>query len=624
MGQNCAITIGINKYNFMQPLCFAKQDAEAMRDFFLEDLACNQIYHFTEGAPNIKQDYGPFFPSRPTYVFLKRFLRTRFENSFLESSDTLWFFFAGHGIRYNEKDYLLPIDGDPGDLENTALLVNQVTDNLRKSGAGKVILLLDACRSQSRRSGLGIGSKIQQQGVISIFSCSPEESSYEINEICHGSFTYILLKGLRSNGNSNCATVGRLYTYLYNNVPRLNSNYHLPKQHPYSVIEPPWVLNEIILPKFANNSDLINLKNEALDAEVKGLFILAKQLWIEILSLSPTNSEAIDAIERLVIKTKSSSNFNESIDSIDGYVVSETDLFSKHEISSDPSQFLKVNQNSGIFTDKFLVVTLNEYGVEIERFWNHTQFHEEYLSEDVSIILVPIPQGNFHMGSPISEIDREEREGPQHLVNIQSFWMSRFPITQDQWFVVSQLPKINIVLDPYPSKFRGNSNPVESVNWFESIEFCSRISKKLGYEFSIPSESEWEYACRAGTNTPFYFGDTLNGEIANYNSKYIYGLGPKSEYIVNKTQNIGLYPSNNFGLSDFHGNVWEWCLDHWHDSYIGAPNNGSSWITDKNSSCRLIRGGSWNRIPSFCRSATRNFMSPNTKSNSVGFRIVYH
>ena len=147
MGTNWAITIGINRYSNLQALNYAKRDAEAMQTYLQEDLKCQKSYHFSDNSPPIPQDYGPDLNSQPTYATLRRFLRVRFEEPFLRSGDNLWFFFAGHGRRHEDRDYLMPIDADPGDVANTAIPLHYVTERLQRSGADNVIMLLDACRS---------------------------------------------------------------------------------------------------------------------------------------------------------------------------------------------------------------------------------------------------------------------------------------------------------------------------------------------------------------------------------------------------------------------------------------------------------------------------------------------
>jgi formylglycine-generating enzyme required for sulfatase activity len=174
-----------------------------------------------------------------------------------------------------------------------------------------------------------------------------------------------------------------------------------------------------------------------------------------------------------------------------------------------------------------------------------------------------------------------------------------------------------------PSHFKGNKKPVECVSWDNAVEFCGRISKRTGKTYRLPSEAEWEYACRAGTTTPFHFGDTITSELVNYNGNYTYGSAPKGEY-RRQTIDVGSFPANAFGLYDMHGNVWEWCQYNWHKNYQGAPNDGTAWIEDDNeNNYRLLRGGSWLDVPGFCCCAYRNRNERDGRGNNIGFRVVF-
>jgi formylglycine-generating enzyme required for sulfatase activity len=176
-----------------------------------------------------------------------------------------------------------------------------------------------------------------------------------------------------------------------------------------------------------------------------------------------------------------------------------------------------------------------------------------------------------------------------------------------------------------------DQRPVECVSWEDAIEFCNRLSQRTGRHYSLPSEAQWEYACRAGSSTPFHFGETISPELANFNGDYTYGDGPKGEY-RQQTTPVGMFPANSLGLQDMHGNVWEWCLDQWHASYEGAPVDGSAWADadannadvkkDDDYAGRLLRGGSWLNRPGFCRSAYRFHRRPVNVYNYVGLRVV--
>nr|WP_244887718.1 bifunctional serine/threonine-protein kinase/formylglycine-generating enzyme family protein [Anabaena cylindrica] len=236
----------------------------------------------------------------------------------------------------------------------------------------------------------------------------------------------------------------------------------------------------------------------------------------------------------------------------------------------------------------------------------HTSFTEN-LGNGVVLEMVAIPGGKFLMGSP--EGEGNDNEKPQHLVTVSPFYMGKYPVTQAQWERVAFLPKEKIDLNPKPSNFQGANLPVEKVSWINAEEFCARISKATGKKYRLPSEAEWEYACRAGTTTRYYFGDTITTDLANYAGKY------------GQTSDVGKFPSNAFGLYDMHGDVWEWCADTLHKSYIDAPANGSAWIS-QNDTYQVLRGGSWYDVPVYCRSAARDDLSRDGRDNDIGFRVV--
>ena len=246
----------------------------------------------------------------------------------------------------------------------------------------------------------------------------------------------------------------------------------------------------------------------------------------------------------------------------------------------------------------------------------------EELNETVTLEMVLIPSGDFIMGAATKEVDRSSNEQPQHRVKIaQPFLIGRYPITQEQWRIVAKFPQINRELKSDPSRFKGNMQPVENVNWYEAVEFCDRLSKHTGREYRLPSEAEWEYACRAGTSTPFHFGETITTDLANYDGDPIYGEGVKGKFRGETTPVNQFGIANNFGLCDMHGNVREWCEDDWHSNYENAPKDGNAWLSEESSN-KVICGGSWNGNPIDCRSASRYDGNPEDGSVNVGFRVV--
>ena len=241
-------------------------------------------------------------------------------------------------------------------------------------------------------------------------------------------------------------------------------------------------------------------------------------------------------------------------------------------------------------------------------------------SDTLPLEMVAIPGGRFLMGSSVYEEGHKSNESPQREVDIEPFFMGRYPVNQAQWRSVAAMPRIQQKLNPNPSRFSGDRLPVEQVSWKDVVEFCARLSAYTGRQYCSPTEAQWEYACRARTTTPFHFGDTITTEVANYDgSAYAAGPQGKSRRETTPVDHFGI--ANAFGLSDMHGNVWEWCQDSWHSSYEGVPSDGKAWLTDSEAARHVVRGGSWLNIPRLCRSASRGGYSPGVRDSYVGFRV---
>ncbi|TFI53568.1 TIR domain-containing protein [Mastigocladus laminosus UU774] len=262
-------------------------------------------------------------------------------------------------------------------------------------------------------------------------------------------------------------------------------------------------------------------------------------------------------------------------------------------------------------TFQFETVTVNPQGNITNRRNCTAKYFVEDLGNGVTLEMVQIPGGRFIMGSPAGEAGRYDNEGPQHEVTVPSFFMGKYVVTQAQY---------QAIMGSNPSHFKGEKLPVETVSWHDAVEFCKRLSQKTGRTYRLPSEAEWEYAARAGTTTPFYFGETITTDLANYDGNYTYGSAPKGEY-RQQTTDVGKFPPNSFGLYDMCGNLFEWCLDKYHNNYDGAPTDGSAWLEGSNDN-KLLRGGSWNFNPRGCRSANRDRNDPVSRYDDVGFRLV--
>jgi formylglycine-generating enzyme required for sulfatase activity/predicted Ser/Thr protein kinase len=265
---------------------------------------------------------------------------------------------------------------------------------------------------------------------------------------------------------------------------------------------------------------------------------------------------------------------------------------------------------------QFTSIKLNDKGVIITKPSASAQIYKEALGNGVDLKMVKIPGGKFMMGSPESEKNRVTNESPQHQVTVTEFYLAQTLVTQAQY---------RAIVGKNPSYFKGNDRlPVEQVSWTEAVEFCEKLSRKTSRTYRLPSEAEWEYACRAGSKTPYAFGETINPLVVNYDGNAPYG-GAAKGLSRQKTTPVGSFPPNLFGLYDMHGNLWEWCLDEWNDNYNGAPTDGSARgniISRQKNIKRLLCGGSWYSHAQYCRTAGRYYYAASLRSNNIGFRVL--
>jgi len=560
-GKNYAIAIGINNYEHLPKLQYAVRDAEAMNGRFkAEDFSL--INRFT---------------AQPTLATIQGFLVSQFVQTVFSAEDTLWFFFSGHGRMEQGKDYLMLTDSITEKVTETALSLNFLVERLLHSGAGKVILFLDMDRISRNSftessSSFVAEAKKENQSVIIFYACYPSTGAYEVDQLQQGSLSAALLEAWQPDSVYRGQSAERLGQFLQQRVSEINSQYGRPPQVPQVIADPTSRLNLVLLPPrkletFEFKTVFVNRQGEIISRE-----------------------------------THSAQYFREQLETLTG----------------------------------------NRLGV--------------YQALD----MVYIPGGTFMMGTEDEEIEGlvkkfnwegYRRERPRHQVTVPPFFMGKYPVTQAQWKAIASRTDLKVEkdLDPDPSHFkdppkpplkrgasdsppfeggaRGGSpthwdRPVERVDWYDVVEFCARLSKLTGREYRLPSEAEWEYACRAGTTTPFYFGETITGELANYDASNTYAEEAKGEY-RQQTTPVGQFPPNAFGLYDMHGNVWEWCADTWHDNYDGAPTDGSAWIENGDDNRSPPRGGSWCSNPDSCRSASRDYYFRRVNDSSFfGFRVV--
>ena len=232
-------------------------------------------------------------------------------------------------------------------------------------------------------------------------------------------------------------------------------------------------------------------------------------------------------------------------------------------------------------------------------------------TNSIGMKFVWIPPGNFMMGSPVKEEKRDANEAQHKVTLTKGFYMSVYTVTQEEW---------QAVMGNNSSQFKGEKNlPVEKVSWDDCQEFSKKLREKEKKPYRLPTEAKWEYACRAGTTTPFHFGETISTEQANYNGTLTYGNGKIGKY-REKTTPVGNFQANAWGLHDMHGNVFQWCQD-WLGDYpqkdVVDPQGPDS------GKVRVLRGGTWIYSPGSCRSACRYRTEPGERSDVVGFRVCF-
>jgi formylglycine-generating enzyme required for sulfatase activity/uncharacterized caspase-like protein len=677
-----AIVIGINHYRFLPTddhLKYAVSDALKVRQFLCEEARFPQenVLLCCDSQLGISPH------QHPNRADLRDLLKHGIQRA--RDAHNFWFFFAGHGIVHDHQDFLLPYDGNPRDLEQTAVPISFVIDCLRDCGVANVVLVMDMCRNRTRR-GPDDGSRdiseemgtqtrklAKEQGIVTLFSCSRNERSYEIMDLKQGAFTYVLLEGLRQN-----TTPRALEQYLINQLPAINLKYGKPSQQPMVIPEPGWKYDRPLLLSCATPADIQQLRIEAMGAELEDQDNeKAKAIWWQVIEADrstqadrATARKAIDRIAASVHQEHGGYSQQRSTNELisEECQLSDPVLDPKFEKNQQEQHNRKAIGKQGIdsksplellsattaFLDfpldkmlpglsrqqrRELIRSLGDAELEemrrkggfewhVKEITKAASFFSENLDNDIALSMLKIPAGRLLMGSPTNEPERADEEGPQHEVFLGSFFLAQTPITQAQWRIVSLWEKVDRDLQPSPSKFNGPNRPVEQVSWLDVMEFCSRLNKRTGKTYCLPTEAQWEYACRAGTSTPFHFGTQLLPKLANYVDRLTDSDG-NTFTNSDQTTDVGIFPANEWCLHDMHGNVWEWCQDHWHDSYIDedideeAPVDGSAWIHLEvdGDEPRVIRGGAWSCFPEFCRSAARSNFPPDDACEFLGFRV---
>jgi formylglycine-generating enzyme required for sulfatase activity len=637
MAKKMALLIGVSEYGAgIPPLLSALNDVEAM-----ERVLQN---------PNLGNFAQVERLLNPDSVAMRIAIQKLFKNAGKE--DLLLFFFSGHGIT-NDDDhlYLATRNTAKDNFEATAVDANFIQTQSKSCYSKRQVLILDACYSgafangwHTKSIGVDIKKQLGAEGRVVLTSSGATQTSFAQEGATLSLYTQYLVEGIETGAadtdNDGNIHVQELHTYAKAKVQAVKPN-----------MTPDIILDKegynILLAYAPKNPEAEYRKlveQYAPNGELNELAFLVLKPKRKILGITDTKAEEIETEflepfrRRLANLQSYKQAFAKAVEQkypLDEHILNilkdyqqdvlglrDEDVVSiELEITSVKEAEAEKNKSGyQLKTFQFETAQINKNGTGIKRITKSAEYFTQDLGNGVFLEMVHIPGGTFLMGSPESDESPISSESPQHQVTVPSFFMGKYPVTQKQWRLVAALPKVKIDLESDPSRFKGDNLPVERVSWNHTQEFCARLSLKTNQTYRLPSEAEWEYACRGGTTTPFYFGEIISTELANYDGNYTYGGGAKGEY-RGKTTEVGKFPANPCGLYDMCGNVWEWCEDEWHKNYINAPADGSAWL-DKNSESRLLRGGSWFNYPEYCRSAFRSTYDLDDNSNNIGFRVV--
>jgi formylglycine-generating enzyme required for sulfatase activity len=623
-----ALLIGVSEYEpGLNPLPGAVKDVEAMQRV----LAHSEMGGFAQENITVLKN--------PQRQVIEDAIYKLFDNR--QKDDLLLFYFSGHGVKDESgKLYLSTCATRKNNgrlVKPSAVAATTLHESINESKSQRQVVILDCCFSGAIAKGMSVKDdgtvNVKEQlggkGRAILTSSTSTQYSFEQEGSELSVYTQYLVEGIEKGAadkdDDGWISVDELHEYASSKVreaaPAMTPEFY-PVQEGH----------KIRLAKSPKDDPKLKYRKEVERRINRGKFsIPARRLLNSLYRQLKLDAEVAAAIEAEVRQPYL--EYQRKLEEYESTLVEAIEAestLSKITLNDlrDYQQHLGLRDEDVAAIDRRVIkeeeplpspLLLGE-GSRVFPSISAKNFTED-LGNGVTLDMVAIPGGTFLMGSPESEPQRLDSESPQHTVTIQPFFMGKFPVTQAQWQAVASLPKVNIDLKADPSGCKGAKRPVEQVSWNDAVEFCTRLSKATGREYRLPSEAEWEYACRAGTITPFHFGETITTDLANYDGNYIYGSGSKGQY-RGQTTDVGSFPANAFGLHDMHGNVWEWCEDTWHGKYNKAPIDGSAWVSN-NDDLRLWRGGSWHNYPELCRSAVRfSYGSGGRPSYFIGFRVV--
>lgn len=642
-----ALIIGVDRYPrspLLPSLWGAAKDAENLKNALI-NYAGFQEDRVILMTTSQKEDQQP---TRTNIIEqLSKMIRS------VEKDGLLLISFAGHGIERKRQTFLIPTDviynGDTLFLETTSVELTFVENSIRNASVQQVVILLDTCRDYPTARGITDDKAYERafsldkrnskvEAFALLYATSEGDPAFESPVKQGGYFTSAVVEALsgKAANEKGEVTLNSLVRYVGEKVPEMSKKGIGVEQKPKYKIEG-YMANDLVIaivPPQLKPVTLPMIKPERVSLVISPqppMFIPAEVSTLTIAASKPAPPQPKTPItlpETRVEKLPIISRVAPSI------TAPPTMLFTKPEIPPPPPREMPVtsgvtrtNQigSAGIplsLVSFDIVEELDMRGATKNRSKGQTWGFSVDLGNEINLEMVEIHGGKFAMGSQQNESGSTANERPQREVSTHDFAMSKYEVTQAQWRAVAGLPKVRIDLNPHPSYFKGDSLPVEQVSWEEAVEFCERLSWKTKQPYRLPSEAEWEYACRAGTSTPFHFGKTITTEIVNYDANFPYPSAPKGKYRQRTTEVGSLRVANAFGLFDMHGNVMEWCADMWHENYAGAPKDQKSWEEGGDLKYRVVRGGNWFNKATVSRTAYRDHFLQDHRAYTIGFRIV--
>lgn len=579
-----------------------------------------------------------------------------------QSEDLILLFFSGHGLKDERRDLYFAASNTRKHLvQSTAFEARKLDNFLKYSRPRQQVVILDCCYSGAfgaKDDGdMGLKAQLAAEGRVVLTSTSAVDCAFEDKESELSVYTRYLVEGIEkgtadSNGDG-FITVDELHEFASRKVKETS-----PAMSP-DIITLQGQGYSIRLASAPQDKPELRYRKEVEKRTRQGKFTIpARRLLTSLRRQYGLTDDIAEAIEAEVLKPfrDYQRKLNEYRDVLaecleDGPALDRDHLvdlkdYQKYLGLKDKDvhpieralagQVLRLEMQPAVsqpnpveqsvitviakqpHTFSFETVRVNEQGSVIETIPGKAKCFTETLGNGITLDMVRIPEGKFLMGAAESEEEVSDDERPQHEVTVPTFWMGKYVVTQEQWRAVAALQKLERNLKHDPAHFEGVRHPVECITWGDAVEFCKRLSQRSEQKYSLPSEAQWEYACRAGSITPFHCGLTITTDLVNYAGNNIYGNAAKGEF-RHQTTEVGSFPPNSFGLYDMHGNVWEWCLDDWHHSYRGAPFNGGVWKSS--GTTKVVRGGSWFHTPRNCRSTTRFSGRPVARNCYLGFRV---